>query len=140
MHHQDYVLERPSSTDRTSFLEHFWHHQWILRNPDVVELIVAFEACEDARGYNRECTHPNAKAMVRFTLPSSAGSIVPKLYPLTSLWCGVIGIIDWTQSFEDSAAVMDSSISNRETFVNVDLANDEIKYDSGPFESLFRKA
>jgi len=58
----------------------------------------------------------------------------------TNIAVGLIGIIDRNLNIEKAEKLMDFYISNKDTFIGVDLANDETKYPPEPFIPLFQKA
>lgn len=53
---------------------------------------------------------------------------------------GLVAIIQRNQSLKDAARVTDFAIGNRDTFVALDLADNEVGFDSRPFAPLFAKA
>jgi len=53
---------------------------------------------------------------------------------------GLIGIIDRNQSPLEATESADFIIQHKSDFVGMDLANDELKYDSAPFAPVFQQA
>lgn len=53
---------------------------------------------------------------------------------------GLIGIIQRISTVEEASQVMEFILNHKETFVGVDLADDEDGFDSKPFAPLFHKA
>eukprot|EP00823_Brevimastigomonas_motovehiculus_P006730 TRINITY_DN564_c0_g1_i5.p1 TRINITY_DN564_c0_g1~~TRINITY_DN564_c0_g1_i5.p1 ORF type:complete len:438 (-),score=118.28 TRINITY_DN564_c0_g1_i5:157-1470(-) len=137
-----------SLNDLTDFLNKFAHTQKVLDNVDLLERI-AFEVCEDSYLENIRVLElrysPNyiLQGHSSLTYDSIHQAIVQGCEKATArypLCVGLIGIIDRCLSISEATKVVDFIIANRDTFIGIDMANDELKYRAAPFVPLFRKA
>lgn len=142
-----FLLERPCGS-LTLFLQKFSLTQSLLCSYEIIER-VTFESIEDCAlegvkilelryspffirmGHEfmtYDCIHA---AILRGIARASL------TYP--SIVVGLIGIIDRNISFEEAKKVADFIIQNKDTFIAIDLANDE-SYDAKVFIPLFAEA
>ncbi len=142
------ITERIESL--TEFMDKFEHTQQVLATPDIIER-VAFEACEDAALQNiiilelryspmyilrgHESTLGDIESIHESVLAGIKRAEVQ--YP--DIVVGLIGVLDRCSSLEDATIATDFFIQHKNTFVGVDLANDEERYDALHFAPLFKR-
>lgn len=131
-----------------SVLNKFLDTQLLLADTDILERIT-FEACEDA--YNEGVVLLELRYAPTFiqyrheklTFEKIHGAIVrgveraEKTYPIA---VGLICIVQRTLSVADAERVVNFAIEHRNTFIALDLADNEDGFDSKPFSPLFMKA
>lgn len=142
-----YLVTRPMD-DLEAVLGKFLATQGVLSTEQVLERIT-FEAIEDAYldgvrilelryaptfvrlGHEHLSFERIHEAIVRGRDRACAR------YPIA---VGLIAIIQRILPFEDGERVASFAIANRETFVALDLADNEVGFDSRPFAPLFKRA
>lgn len=134
--------------DLGAVLSKFLDTQKLLFNPEVLER-VAFEACEDAfKNENlRVVEFRYAPTFVAQNHDMSFAEIhkaivkgverAEKLYPMA---VGLICIIQRILPVSEAEAVTNFAIENNETFLGLDLADNEVGFDSKPFAPFFKRA
>lgn len=135
--------------DLGSALHKFLDTQKLLASTEILERI-AYEACEDA--YKKEGIRvlelryaPTFVAMDHNNLSfqSIHDSFVKgitraeKEYPIA---VGLIGILQRILPVEKNMEVMHFMVENKNTFIGVDLADNEVGFDPGPFAPCFELA
>jgi adenosine deaminase len=135
--------------DLSTFLDVFWAHQVVMSSYEVIERI-AYETVVDCARDNVRLLelrysphfiaigHPD----LRFEEIHAAvlRGIARAQSECDNIGVGLIGILDRMQNPDEARAAMDFFIRHRETFVGVDLANDEIKFPAAPFACEFERA
>lgn len=144
----DLIVESPTTTLAECF-EKFWLHQQIFVSYDIIER-VAYECVIDSAKDNvrilelRYSPYFMAIGHSNLTYQGTHNAILKGIERAcaeqTKIIVGLIGIIDRNLSFEEAQNSMNFIIENKSTFVGVDLANDETKYDADIFIPLFHKA
>jgi adenosine deaminase len=145
---QDRFLILEPMKDLGSVLNKFLDTQKLLATPEILERI-SFEACEDAyRNENirilelryaptfiaeghKMSFHEIHSAIIRGIERAE------KTYPIA---VGVICIIQRIRPVGDAEKVVDFALEHKNTFVGLDLADNEEGFDSKPFAPLFHKA
>lgn len=145
---QDRFLILEPMKDLGTVLNKFLDTQKLLATPEILERIT-FEACEDAFvndgikilelryaptfiQLNHEMSFEQIhEAIVRGMRKAEAA------YPMA---VGLICIIQRILSPEIGERVTDFAISNKDSFVGLDIADNEEGFDSKPFASFFKKA
>lgn len=145
--HNALVVHSPMK-DLKSVLDKFFTTQSVLDSEEVWERI-SFEACEDAFNegivllelrYSPSFASLNHSHM---TFEKIHRSIVKgieraqKTYPMA---VGLIGILGRIQPVPEAAKSADFIIENKDTFLAIDLADNEEGFDCKPFAPLFEKA
>lgn len=145
--HDSLVVHSPMK-DLKSVLDKFWTTQSLLDSEEVWERL-AFESCEDAFNegivllelrYSPSFASTNHPKM---TFEKIHRNIVKgieraqKIYPLA---VGIIGIMGRIQPVAEAQKSADFIIENKDTFVGIDLADNEEGFDCKPFAPLFLKA
>ncbi len=134
--------------DLSSVLNKFLDTQLLLANEDILERIT-FEACEDAfREGVRILELRYAPTFIRFRHENMSFEKIheaivrgcrraEKTYPMA---VGLICIIQRISAVKDAESVTDFAISQRDTFIALDLADNEEGFDSKPFSPFFMRA
>jgi len=145
---EQFIITKQSSTYH-EWLDIFWAHQAILHSLEIIER-VTFEVIEDSVHWNIRILElrysPDFIAINHpwFTYHDIHQAILKGVNKATQLYTniavGLIGIIDRNLNIEKAEKLMDFYISNKDTFIGVDLANDETKYPPEPFFHIFQKA
>ncbi len=144
---QRFMILEPM-TDLGSVLNKFLDTQKLLATPEILER-VAYEACVDA--YTKEGVRilelRYAPTFIqqghRLTFEEIHEAIVAGVtraeleYPMA---VGLICIIQRILPVQEAERVTDFAIANRDTFVGVDLADNEEGFDSKPFAPSFLRA
>lgn len=133
--------------DLESVLRKFLATQKVLRTPEILERIT-FEAIEDASNEGvRILELRYAPTFVReghedMSFEMIHGGIVRGLEKAKSLpiAVGLIAIIQRTLSMREAEQVVDFAIAHKDTFVGLDLADNEVGFEPGPFAPLFARA
>eukprot|EP00823_Brevimastigomonas_motovehiculus_P006731 TRINITY_DN564_c0_g1_i6.p1 TRINITY_DN564_c0_g1~~TRINITY_DN564_c0_g1_i6.p1 ORF type:complete len:396 (-),score=92.65 TRINITY_DN564_c0_g1_i6:144-1331(-) len=138
-----------SSLSRLSdFNAKFAKTQRVLDNVNILERI-AFEVCEDSYAENIRILElrysPNyiLWGHSSLTYDSIHQAIVQGCEKATArypLCVGLIGIIDRCLSISEATKLVDFMMANRDTFIGMEMPNDELTYHADPFLPLFRKA
>lgn len=135
-------------TNLTDFLAKFEHTQQVLSSIDIIER-VAFEACEDAARQNvvilelRYSPVYILRGHNELTVDSIHAAVVQGVkraemqYP--QIVVGLIGTLDRCSSLEEATEAATFIIANKSTFIGVDLANDEEKFDGLHLVTLFER-
>lgn len=145
---QDRYLILEPMKDLGAVLHKFLDTQALLSSPEVLERI-AYEACADA--YNKENIHilelRYAPTFVQMNHNMSfehiheaivAGVTRAELeYPIA---VGLICIVQRILPAKDAERVVDFAIENKDSFVGMDLADNEEGFDSKPFAPAFKRA
>jgi len=144
----DHFLITEPMNDLGSVLTKFLDTQKLLFNPEVLER-VAFEACEDAylKENLRVVEFRYAPTFVAQNHDMSFSEIhkaivrgcerAEKKYPMVT---GLLCIIQRILPVSEAEAVTNFAIENRETFLGLDLADNEVGFDSKPFAPFFKRA
>ncbi len=134
--------------DLGAVLSKFLDTQKLLFNPEVLER-VAFEACEDAFLHEnlRVVEFRYAPTFIAQNHDMSFSEIhraivkgierAEKQFPMA---VGLICIIQRILPVREAEAVTDFAIENRDTFLGLDLADNEVGFDSKPFAPFFKRA
>jgi adenosine deaminase len=134
--------------DLGTVLNKFLDTQKLLATPEILER-VAFEACEDAyRNENlRIVEFRYAPTFVAHGHDMSFDQIheaivrgvkrAEESYPMA---VGLVCIIQRILPLKDAEKVTEFAIDHKETFVGLDIADNEEGFDSKPFAPLFKKA
>ena len=145
---QDRFMILEPMKDLGSVLNKFLDTQKLLATPDILERI-AYEACVDA--YSKEDIHilelRYAPTFVKqghnMTFEQIHEAIVSGI-TRAELECpiavGLICIVQRILPVKDAENVIDFAIANKDSFVGVDLADNEDGFDSKPFAPLFLRA
>eukprot|EP01128_Nolandella_sp_AFSM9_P008546 TRINITY_DN524_c0_g1_i3.p1 TRINITY_DN524_c0_g1~~TRINITY_DN524_c0_g1_i3.p1 ORF type:complete len:394 (-),score=86.45 TRINITY_DN524_c0_g1_i3:86-1111(-) len=143
----DAISDRPTD-DLTGFLARFWVHQDVFNTYPNIERL-AYEFVEDAHRDNTKILEMRYSPFFcainhpELTFEGIHEAVMKGLkrgmeeFPVL---VGVIGIIDRMQTLEEATEAMDFFIKNNDSFMAVDLANDELKYPATPFIPLFKRA
>lgn len=136
-------------TDLGSVLNKFLDTQKLWANPEILTRLT-FEACEDA--YLKEGIRilelRYAPTFIRFgheqmdflTIHQAilkGVQLAEKKYPMA---IGLICIIQRILSIKEAEAVTYFAIDNKDSFIGLDLADNEVGFDSKPFAPFFNKA
>lgn len=148
---QDYldrfVITEPMN-DLGSVLNKFLDTQMLLASEEILERI-SFEACEDA--FNEGVRILELRYAPTFVLDRHPNLNFDKIhqaivkgvqraeaqYPMA---VGLLCIIQRILPIKDAEAVTQFAIDNKDTFLGLDLADNEEGFDSKPFSPFFRKA
>jgi adenosine deaminase len=145
--HDRLVVHSPMK-DLKSVLDKFWTTQSILDSEEVWERI-SFEACEDAFNegvvllelrYSPSFASTNHPTMTFEKIHRSIVKGIERALEIYPMAVGLIGILGRIQSIHDAEKSCDFIIENKETFVAIDLADNEEGFDCKPFAPLFLKA
>jgi len=148
LNREQFVITQ-QSTVYSEWLDIFWAHQSVLHSIEVLER-VTFEVIEDSVQDNIRILElrysPDFISINHpwFTYHDIHQAVLKGISRATQLYTniavGLIGIIDRNLPFHQAEIQMNFFIANKDTFVGVDLANDETKYPPDPFIPLFQKA
>jgi len=145
---QDRFMILEPMKDLGTVLNKFLDTQKLLATPEILERI-AFEACEDVyRNENvRIVEFRYAPTFIQQGHDMSFEQIheaimrgvrrAEESYPMA---VGLIAIIQRILPFKDAEKVTDFAIANKDTFVGLDIADNEEGFDSKPFAPLFARA
>lgn len=145
---QDQFLVTEPMRDLESVLRKFLNAQKVLASEEILTRI-AFEACEDAYNdgirllelryaptfINDGHTHLNFEKIHRALCAGVTQA--RQAFPLA---VGLICIVQRVKSFELGSQVIDFAIDHKDSFVAVDLADNEEGFDPKTFAPLFQKA
>ncbi|MBX2987696.1 MAG: adenosine deaminase [Bdellovibrionaceae bacterium] len=145
---RDEFLVTSPMRDLDSVLKKFLHAQKVLSSEEILERL-AFEACEDA--WNDGILILELRYAPSFIADGHANLNFDRIH--AALWRGIerarrsfpmavglIGIIQRIKSFETARTVADFVIDHRDSFLGLDLADNELGFDPKPFAPLFEKA
>lgn len=143
-----FLIEKPLS-DLGSVLNKFLDTQLLLATEDILERIT-YEACEDAfKNENIRLLelryaptfityrHDNLSFEKIHQAIVKGVERAEKDFPIA---VGLICIIQRILSVKDAERVTDFAIDNKDTFVGLDLADNEVGFDSKPFSPFFMRA
>lgn len=142
-----FLIEAPMQ-DLGAVLNKFLDTQKLLASTEILERI-AFEACEDAhREGIRILELRYAPTFVRqghdhLSFEDIHQAFVRGVQKAEQRWplaVGLVCIIQRILPVHEAEAVTDFAIENRATFVGLDLADNEIGFDSKPFAAFFARA
>lgn len=134
--------------DLGSALHKFLDTQKLLANEEILERI-AYEACEDAFNEGIKILElryaPTFVALNHDHLNFQGihdafvrgAQRAEKDFPMA---VGFIGILQRILPVEENLKVVDFIIENKNTFIGIDLADNEVGFDPGPFAPCFEKA
>ncbi|MCB0411538.1 MAG: adenosine deaminase [Bdellovibrionales bacterium] len=135
--------------DLGSVLNKFLDTQKLLGSPEILERI-AFEACEDAFQVSniRVMEFRYAPTFIRLNHEHMSFEKIhesllkglqraEKTYPMAT---GLICIIQRILPVKEAEQVTDFAIENKDSFIGLDLADNEVGFDSKPFSSFFARA
>lgn len=135
-------------TSLTDFLDKFEHTQQVLASTDIIER-VTFEACEDAALRNvivlelRYSPVYILRGHDDLTVESIHAAVVEGVKraerQYSQMAVGLIGIMDRCSTLEEATDAANFFIENKDTFVGVDLANDEERFDGLHLVPLFER-
>ncbi|MGD9781744.1 MAG: adenosine deaminase [Kiritimatiellia bacterium] len=145
---RDFILIDKPVDGLKVFLEKFGLIHRVLATPERIRRM-AFEACEDAwregvrvlelryspifiQGGRRDLDFDRIHAAILEGVAAAR-----KKCPMA---VGLIGILGREWDLPTATRAADFFIANNDTFVGMDLANDEANFDGKPFAGLFRKA
>lgn len=134
--------------DLKSVLEKFSLSQKALSSVEILETL-AYECCIDA--FNEGILLLELRFSLDYILNShpnlsyenillSLNSGIKKAESEVPMKVGLIGILQRTRSIKHNSQTMDFILDHKEFFVGVDLADQELGFDSRPFKSLFLNA
>lgn len=145
---RDHFLITEPMTDLGSVLNKFLDTQKLLMTPEILERI-AFEACEDAfkKENLRVIEFRYAPTFVAQNHDMSFSEIheaivkgvtrAENTYPIA---VGLLCIIQRILPVKEAEAVTDFAIDHKDTFLGLDLADNEVGFDSKPFAPFFKRA
>lgn len=135
--------------DLSAVLSKFLDTQKLWATPELIERLT-FEACEDAFKIDniRILELRYAPTFIRSGHEAMSFSVIheailngarraEKTFPMV---VGLVCIIQRILPVKDAEEVTEFAIAHRETFVGLDLADNEVGFDSKPFSGFFRKA
>ncbi|MBT4763368.1 MAG: adenosine deaminase [Bdellovibrionaceae bacterium] len=142
-----FLITEPMA-DLGSVLNKFLDTQLLLSTEEILER-VAYEACEDA--YNEGIRILELRYAPTFvirehdnlTFDSIHAAFVKgvekaeKDFPMA---VGLMAIIQRILPVADAESVTDFAINHKDTFIGLDLADNEVGFDSKPFASFFQRA
>ncbi len=142
-----FLITKPMN-DLGSVLNKFLDTQLLLANEEILER-VAFEACEDA--FNEGIRILELRYAPTFVIREHANLTFDSIhtsflkgiqkaeaqYPMA---VGLMGIIQRILPVKEAEAVTQFVIDNKDTFIGLDLADNEVGFDSKPFAPFFKKA
>eukprot|EP01114_Cavostelium_apophysatum_P014535 TRINITY_DN3797_c0_g2_i1.p1 TRINITY_DN3797_c0_g2~~TRINITY_DN3797_c0_g2_i1.p1 ORF type:complete len:358 (-),score=60.38 TRINITY_DN3797_c0_g2_i1:73-1146(-) len=137
-------------TDLTAFLAKFGHTQKLLSSEEFIEQIT-YESCEDAYRDGTRLLElryspqyiQNSRMPVDLSFNAIHGAILRGIHRAEQAFdmsVGLIGILDRSLSFSSASETLDFILQHQSSFVALDLANDELLFDSDQFVPLFRRA
>jgi len=145
---EKFIISRPS-TVYTEWIDILWSQQAVFNSLENIERIT-YEIIEDSvRDNVRILELRYSPAFVAINHSWSTFNdihqavlkgIAKSTEKYKNIVVGLIGIIDRNLNQEDAGKSMDFIIQNKDSFIGVDLANDETKYPPEPFIDLFQKA
>jgi len=145
---EQFIITKQSTTYH-EWIDKFWAHQAVLHSIDIIER-VTFEVIEDSVHNNIRILElrysPDFISINHpwFTYHDIHQAVLKGIKRATQSYnniaVGLIGIIDRNLPLETAEKQMEFFIANKDTFIGVDLANDETKYPPEPFIYLFQKA
>ncbi len=146
---QDRFLILEPMKDLGSVLNKFLDTQKLLASPEILERI-AFEACEDAYKISNtqviefryaptfiQHGHEDMSFEVIHEAIVKGMKRAEKTYPIAT---GLLCIIQRILPVEEAERVTNFAIENKDTFVGLDLADNEVGFDSKPFAPFFKRA
>lgn len=145
--HDSLVVHSPMK-DLKSVLDKFWTTQSVLDSEEVWERL-GFESCEDAFNegivllelrYSPSFSATNHPKMSFEKIHRSIMKGVERAQKTYPMAVGVIGILGRIQPVPEAKKSADFIIENKDTFVAIDLADNEEGFDCKPFAPLFEKA
>ncbi len=134
--------------DLGSALHKFLDTQKILATNEILER-VAYEACEDAFNEGIKIlelryaptfvalNHPNLSFQGIHDAFIKGAKKAEKNFPMA---VGFIGILQRILPVKDNLNVVDFMIKNKQTFIGIDLADNEVGFNPCPFAPCFKKA
>ena len=142
-----YLITEPMN-DLEAVLSKFLDTQKLLSSEEIIERI-SFEACEDA--YNEGIRILELRYAPTFLVMDHPHLDFQKAHDAVVRGCqraeselgmavGLISIIQRILSVDVGKEVVDFTIANKNSFVGLDLADNEVGFDSKPFAPLFEKA
>ncbi len=146
--YQDRFLILEPMKDLGAVLNKFLDTQKLLASPAILERL-AFEACQDV--YLKEGASivefryaptfiAEGHAMSFSEIHSSIVRGIQRAEAAYPIAIGLICIIQRIRPVADAERVVDFAIEHKDTFVALDLADNEEGFDSKPFAPLFRRA
>jgi adenosine deaminase len=142
-----FLIDEPMSK-LSLVLNKFLDTQKLLRSKEILERI-AFEACEDAVGEGIELLELRyAPTFVRMghedlsfqDIHDAFVRGLQRAQKQFSLRVGLICIIQRILPVAEAEKVVDFAVDNKDTFIGLDLADNEEGFDSKPFSPFFLKA
>lgn len=145
---KDQFLITGPMVDLGSVLNKFLNAQKVLASEEILTRI-AFEACEDAFNDGIRVLelryaptfiadgHPNLNYEKIHRSLVQGVAMAKKKYPMA---VGLICIVQRIKSFSIAETVVDFAIDNKDTFIALDLADNEDGFDPKVFAPLFQKA
>jgi len=140
-------LAETQITDLTGFLMKFSHTQKLISSEEFIEKIT-FEACEDS--YNDGTRILELRYSPQYIQKGHDLSFevihnailrgIQNARDKYDIRVGLLGILDRSLSVLSASETTDFILQNKSTFVALDLANDELLFESTPFNELFRHA
>ena len=130
------------------FLEKFGLIHRVLSTPARIQRM-AQEVCEDAYAegvrllelrYSPVFIQGQRMALSFDAIHAAILEGMAKAAPMCPMATGLIGILGREWDIPTATQVTDFILSNRDTFVGMDLANDEANFSGKPFVGLFQKA
>lgn len=134
--------------DLGSVLHKFLDTQKLLATEEILERI-AYEACEDAHNEGVKILELRyAPTFVALNHPELSFDSIHSAFlkgaqraeKEFNMAVGFIGILQRILSVEENLKVMDFMVSKRDSFIGVDLADNEVGFDPGPFAPCFEMA
>jgi len=140
-------IEQPCS-NLTEMLDRFWAVQNCISSESIIERIT-YEMIEDC--YREGTRVLEIRYSPKFIQHNHAnlsfegihGAVMQGLHKAKSKYdmaVGLVGIIDRNLSLDESTTVSNFILQHKSDFVGMDLANDELKFDSKPFATHFQQA
>jgi adenosine deaminase len=145
---QDRFMILEPMNDLGSVLNKFLDTQKLLSTPEILERI-AFEACEDVftKENVRIVEFRYAPTFIQMggkmsfeTIHQSIVAGVKRAEAKYPMAVGLMCIIQRILPVESAVKVTEFAMKNRDTFIGLDLADNEEGFDSKPFAPLFRRA
>lgn len=134
--------------DLESVLRKFLHAQKVLASEEILSRI-AFEACEDAFNdgirliefrYAPTFINDGHPGLTFEKIHKALYSGIEKARKAFPIAVGLICIVQRVKSYDLAARVVDFAIDHKDSFVALDLADNEEGFDPKPFAPLFQKA
>ncbi len=144
-HH--FKIKEPMN-DLGAVLHKFLDTQKLLATEEILERI-SYEACEDAHNEGIKILELRyAPTFVALDHPELSFQSIhdafvrgaEKAEKEFNMAVGFIGILQRILPVEDNLKVMDFMVENKNSFIGVDLADNEVGFDPGPFAPCFEKA